>query len=422
MKAYRKTLPSGLRVITVPKDDSLSVTLLVLVHVGTNHEQATENGLSHFLEHMCFKGTVKRPTAFALSAELDSLGADYNAFTTREYTGYYVSCVPAKAEQALEIIADMYLNPTLAPAEIEKEKGVISEEINRTNDNPSRAVQEIFSRLLYGDNPFGRSILGTTKTLRHFTQADFLQYRRRYYTARNTVVIAAGAVRPAEMVKKIRQHFSLLSPGQPTKEPRLSGKQKKPAVLGQVKTLGQTNLALGFRSFGVFDRDYYPALVLASLLGGSMSSRLFQIVREEMGAAYSVSAYQTNYRDYGYFQIVTAVKKETTEAVIEVILEECRKLKTELVTPGELERVTDSLLGSLYLGLETPSDLAHYYGASEIIDEELLTPQAVGRLIKAVTPADLRRVARRLFVPAGLNIAWLGPHSLPAQFEQALYL
>lgn len=421
---YHKTvLKNGLRIITVPKKDSLSVNLLVLTGVGTNFETREVSGLSHFVEHMCFKGTKKRPRAIDISSELDSLGADYNAFTGREYTGYYVSCLPDKTDEALDILSDMYLNPIFEELEIEKEKGVIGEEINRGFDNPARRVGDIFTDLVYGDTPFGWSTLGTVESLRGISQKDFIAYRRKYYHAANTVVVAAGRIETKQIVKKIGRYFDSLPAEKGPRKKKLLESQKKPALKIEYRASGQSNMVLGFRSFGMAAKSYFAAEVLAGVLGGTMSSRLWQKVREEMGAAYSIAAFQTTYLDYGYLGVAGGIQSRQVEEVIRVILAETEKLKSELVGEKELARVKDSIVGTAYLQLETPADLGSYYGLQEVRGETILTPAVWADKIRAVTAAEVRALAKKIFVPGGLNLAILGPHDpqkSAKQFEDLL--
>jgi predicted Zn-dependent peptidase len=418
----RNILKNGLRVITVPKAGSLSVNLLVLVGAGTNYENKKINGLSHFVEHMCFKGTKRRPRAIDLSSELDALGAEYNAFTSREYTGYYVSCLPDKIDAALDILADMYLNPVFDPLEIEKEKGVIGEEIKRAYDNPSRRVQDSFVDLLYGRSPRGFKTLGSTETLARISREDFSAYRKKFYHAGNTVVVASGGLSSVATVKKIDRHFSDLAGGDVSTPEYEELKQGRPKLVLEYKKSEQTNMILGFRGFGEEDPDYFAAEVLAGVLGGTMSSRLWQKVREEMGAAYSINAFQAAYLNYGYFGIAGGVRSRQASEVVRVILAECGKLTSEGPEEAELARTKDSIVGTTYLSLETPADLGSFLGIQEVRGQKVMKPTEWGEGIRAVTASDVRRVAKRLFKTDALNLALLGPHKSKAEFEDILSL
>ncbi len=420
---YKKiTLDNDLRLIMVPRPDSLSVNLLVLVGVGSNYETKELNGISHFMEHMCFKGTTKRPRAIDLSAELDALGAEYNAFTGREYTGYYVSCLPDKLEPALDILADMYLNPSFSESEIEKERGVIEEEINRSADNPSRVAQDLFVELLYGDTPYGWNTLGTESTLKKINRSAFLDYQKRFHHAKNTLVVVAGNFDQDYLPNIIEKYFSSVAKGEVISVEKTENLSNGPRLSLKKRLGAQTNIVLGFKTFGSCHPDYYTAEVLAGILGGTMSSRLFQKVREEMGAAYSINAYQTSFADYGYLSISGGVQSLRLKEVLKAILNEIILLTRELVPEKELARVKDSLIGTTYLNLETPSDLAAFYGIQEIRGETILSPEDLGKKIKAVTAQDVKTLAQKIFVTKGINLVILGPHDNQQEFVDILTL
>ncbi len=352
MKFTKKILPNGLRVVSVPDSEALASTVLVLVEAGSKYETKSINGVSHFLEHMCFKGTTKRPKALMISSELDSLGAQYNAFTSQEYTGYYAKVQPKHFDKALEIVADLYLNPLFEEAEIEKEKGVIIEEINMYEDMPNRRVGEFLMKLMYGDQPAGWGVAGEKEIIKILKRDDFINYRKNHYVAKATTVIVAGKYDEKSLFKKIADKFATIEPN--SKKPKIKTKEKQsePQSLAHFKETDQTHLMIGFRSRDLFHPDLYVLEVLAGVLGGGMSSRLFQVVREEMGAAYYVRAGNDSYTDHGIFEIAAGVDNKKIEAVITAILKEVKRLKEELVGKSELRKVKDSLIGHLYLGLE----------------------------------------------------------------------
>lgn len=418
----KTTLKNGLRIILVPKKESLSVNLLVLVGVGTNYEIKELNGISHFLEHMTFKGTKKRPTAFDLSSEIDSMGAECNAFTNREYTGYYISCLPDKVNQALDILSDMYLNPVFDTTELEKEKGVIGEEINLHFDTPSRRVFDIFTSLMYGDSAYGRSTLGSKVVLKKVDRHDLLDYQNKFYHTENTVVAAAGNFTEDDILKKIEMHFSGARAGSGRPKEKIIEAQSKPQFKVEYRKGDQANMVLGFRTFGSSHPDYYTAEVMAGILGGTMSSRLFQKIREEMGAAYSIGSYQTGFTNYGYFGISGGIQSKRIGEVMKAILAEINLLKNSLVLEKELTKVKDSFIGSTYLGLETPADLSGFYGIQEIRGEPIISPEEFGKRIKAVTADDVRNLARKIFVNDVMNLAILGPYKGESEFVNMLTL
>lgn len=410
MNPFQKTtLKNGLRLVTVPQPGSLATTLLVLVEAGSKYETRELNGLSHFLEHMCFKGTVKRPRPLDIAKELDGIGAEYNAFTGQEYTGYYVKAEAHHFDQIVDVLSDLYINPTLEPPEIEKEKGVIIEEINMYEDLPMQRVQEHFSRLLYGDQPAGWEIGGRKEVIRRLTRLDFLRYRGEHYVAKATIIVLAGAFDRAKAVKKIGQLFSgiLVSPKFGKTETKEH--QEKPEVMVKHKESDQTHLVLGVRAFPVFDKRRYVLDVLSDILGGGMSSRLWQRVREELGAAYYVNAGPSLFSDHGYWAVSAGVDHNKLEVVVGVILEELQRAMNVPVAEEELRRAKDHLIGRLILGLETSDKLAFFYGGQEVTLRSLLSPEQLIKKIKSVESRDLQVLARELFQNKKLNLALIGP-------------
>lgn len=422
IKAQKKVLPSGLRLVTIPHRDSVAVTVLVLVEAGSKYETKNWNGLSHFLEHMCFKGTTKRPTSFAITSELDSLGARYNAFTSQEYTGYFATVAPKHLERALEVIADMYLDPIFPEAEIEKEKGVIVEEINMYQDMPQRYVQELFLNLLYGDQPAGWDIAGTKETVRSFTRQDFVDYRSHHYVAKATTVVVAGAFDEKQVARLIRSRFAVISTAHKHLKLPIKERQTAPAVRLQFKKSDQCHLVLGVRALDLFNPQEPVAQVLAAILGGGMSSRLFRRVREELGAAYYVRAGHEAFTDHGVFQVAAGVDLKRVEVVIAAILDELKKLTKELVSVTELQRTKDSLMGNLLIGLETSSDLALFHGIEETLKHKLTSPKQIIRVINRVTAKQINTLAKKLFINQHLNLALIGPYEAADRFEKLLHL
>ncbi len=422
MKFKKQTLKNGLRIIMVPRPESIATNVLVLAETGSKYESEKQRGLSHFLEHMFFKGTARRPKSVDISAELDGLGAEYNAYTSQEFTGYYATVQPKLALRALDIIADMYLHSTFPAAEIAKESGVIVEEINMYEDMPQRHVQDLFLSLLYGDTPAGRPIIGTKASVRSFKRDDFTNYRRHHYVAAATVVIVAGHFDEAKMLKNIKQQFADIPTTVNSPKVVVKEKQQKPAALVKFKQSDQTHLVLGFRAFSARHKQSEATDLLAAVLGGGMSSRLFQKIRDELGAAYYVRAYNDGYTDHGFLQVAVGTDNKRVKEIIKAILAEARKLKTTLVPRSELERVKESVIGHLFLGLERSSSLAGFYGAEEIIKGQLLTPEAAARRLRAVTARQLKAVAQKVFTNRGLNLALIGPFKDKSAFVPSLHL
>ncbi len=405
----RTELKNGLRVIFAPQKDSVAMTVLVLVEAGSKYESKDINGLSHFLEHMCFKGTTKRPTAMAISAELDGLGAEYNAFTSQEWTGYYAKVQHAKCDQAIDLVADMYLNPVFDPAEIEKEKGVIIEEINMYEDLPQRKVHDVFMSLLYGDQPAGWDIAGPKENIRAMNREQFLKYRGAHYVPRATAVIVAGAFDEKKALAQLESLFGGMPAGPKSPKIATTEAQSKPEVALKFKQSDQSHLVIGCRAFAVTDERRYALDVLSDVLGGGMSSRLFQRVREQMGAAYYVKASSDLYTDHGYFAVSAGVEHNKLEIVVTAILEELAKTAAAPIPAAELRRAKDHLAGGMLLGLETSDSLANYYGAQEVLRLPLQSPDELLKKAEAVTASQVQETAQFMFKNQKLNLALIGP-------------
>ncbi|MBP6884755.1 MAG: insulinase family protein [Candidatus Pacebacteria bacterium] len=407
---YKKTiLKNGLRVITVPMKDNPTVTVLVLVETGSKYETKEKNGISHFLEHMCFKGTQMRPTAHSISAELDGLGSQYNAFTGQEYTGYYAKSDAKHFKKIFDVVSDIYLNSTFPEAEMEKEKGVIVEEINMYEDMPHRHVQDLFMHLLFGDQPAGWNIAGTRENVRSMTRNDFVEYKKAHYVPKATTVIVAGKVKDAEVKKEIARVFGNLKSSAKSTKQKTVDTQMKPATLVSYKKTDQTHLILGVRGVNTYDKKNPALVLLATILGGGMSSRLFIKLREELGVAYYVRASNDNYTDHGAFQISAGVSNDRVQEVVGEILKECAKLRTELVTKTELDKAKEYLAGNMKLELESSDAWANFYGGQEVMRKKIQGPDELEKKIRRVTAKEIQTVAKQIFVDKNLNLALIGP-------------
>lgn len=421
MKNYKKTvLENGLRVILVEKPGSLASTVLVLVEAGSEYETKEINGLSHFLEHMCFKGTAKRPKSIDISGTLDGIGAEYNAFTSQEWTGYYAKAETKHLDLILDVVSDIYLNPKFDLKEIDKERGVIIEEINMYEDNPPRRVQELFNQLLYGDQPAGWDVGGRKEVIHKLTREDFITYRSKNYLAQATTVVVVGSFKEAELLKKIRNHFAEMGTTKKAVKAKTKEKQTKPEVLVKHKKSDQTHIVLGVRAFDTFDERRYALSVLSNILGGGMSSRLFQKIREELGAAYYVRASVDLALDHGFLETSAGVHHEKTKEVIAAILGELKRLAKEPVNSKELTRAKDHLVGGLVLGLETSDAVAMYYGEQEVMKKTLLTPEEIMSKIQAVTATQIQGVAKDIMKNKNLNLAMIGPFERADEFKKIL--
>ncbi|MCK4918180.1 MAG: insulinase family protein [Candidatus Pacebacteria bacterium] len=409
MKYKKKVLKNGLRIVTVPMHDNKTVTVLVLVEAGSKYEDKKENGISHFLEHMCFKGTTKRPNAGDISLELDRLGAQSNAFTSHEFTGYYAKVHAKNVYKVIDIISDMYLSPIFDEGEIKKEKGVIVEEMNMYEDLPMRKVGYLFMELLYKDNPVGRTILGDKDFIKKAEQKDFIEYRNKHYVASATTVIVAGNIDEKRVIKDIEDKFEKISHSKKEGKEKVKEIQKKPELKIEYKKSDQSHLILGVRAFDFSKKDNLITSVLCGVLGAGMSSRLFKKLREEMGVCYYVKAENDSYSDHGYLGVSAGVDNKRIKEVVEVVLGEFKKLKDELVSEKELKKVKEAMISSLILGLESSDSYSEYYGIQEVLNRPINTPQEKIKKIKAITAKDIKRVANKIFVNESLNLAVIGP-------------
>lgn len=419
-KAQKKTLKNGLRVIAVPMKNAPTVTVQVFVEVGAHYEEKRLNGLSHFLEHMMFKGTPKRPTAHIITTELDSLGAQNNAYTGDVMTSYYAKGRSEHFEKLFDIVVDLFLNPLLPAAELEKERGVIIEEINMYEDMPQRKVHDVLEELLYGDQAAGRPIIGPKENIRRFTRNDFVKYRKAHYVPSKTIMVVAGGVPSAKIFTTSKKYFRKISAGRRIVKPKIKEAQKQPEVLHQEKKTGQSHLAFGFRGFGATDRRVISATVLAAILGKGMSSRLFQKLREEMGVCYYARSGFDTSTDVGAFKITAGVDTARLKEVVAVIMEEVRKILHEGVTAQELAKAKEMLIGSVEMGLESSDAFAEWYGADEILRKKLETPEQAIAHIRKVTEKDVHTVAKYLFNEKGTNLAIIGPKTDTKELKKLL--
>lgn len=421
MKFTKKILKNGLRVVVVPMKDNPTVTVLVLVEAGSKYETKDINGISHFLEHMCFKGTAKRPKAIDISRELDALGSEYNAFTSQEYTGYYAKGDARHFKQLLDIVSDIYLNSTFPEAEIEKEKGVIIEEINMYEDMPHRHVQDLAMSLLYGNQPAGWNVAGTKENIRRMKRADFVKYKKEHYVPKATALVVAGNITRMEVMSEVRKIFGAVKGARKHNKLKVREEQKKPQVLVKWKETDQTHFVLGVRTYDIFNKWNPTLAVLSGVLGGGMSSRLFQKLREEMGVGYYVRAYNDAYTDHGFFQVSAGVDNKRIEEVIAAVLAECNTLKDEEVSKEELNKVKEYLIGNMKLSLESTDDIANFYGGQELLRKKVAMAKEKIAEIRKVKAADVRKLAGEIFQDKNLNLALIGPFKDGVRFSKILH-
>lgn len=401
-------LDNGLRVITAPMAGTNTVSVLVMCGTGSDYERKEESGVSHFLEHMFFKGTKNRPTPEMIKHELDGMGSISNAFTGHEATGYYIKAAKMYEDQALKILADIYKNSLLQDEEIEREKQVVIEEMHLDKDTPTTHVWQLWEKLLYGDQPAGRDIAGEEATVRRFGRGDLRQYFDHQYVAGNTAVVVAGNIREEETIKRVKELFLDIRRSPPREKPATAIKQEEPQILAEEKKTDQTHLVVGFRGYDAFHPERYTADVMATILGGSWSSRMFSRIREKLGLAYSVFTASDSYSNRGSVVTYAGVAHENTDKALQAILEEYRKIREEKVAEEELKRVKDFIKGRMLMDLEASNAVASFVGGEEMLTQKPLTPEEVFARVEAVTPQAIQAVSRELFRPEALNLTVLG--------------
>ena len=411
MKYHLHTLKNGLRIVLAPMRDSQTATVIVMTGTGSRYENEHENGLAHFLEHMFFKGTKKRPSARAISEELDGIGSVYNAFTAKERTAYYAKVSSQYLDTALDVITDIFLNSTLPEKEIEKERGAVIQEIDMYEDMPMRTVDNVFDALIFGEkHPLGRTILGPKENIRNFKRGEFAAYLKMHYTPENTVVCVAGSFSSQKVLEKIRKEFGSLKKRNPQVHIPYSEIQESPRISIKEKKTDQTHVMLGVPAYPYLHKDEFALATLATILGGGMSSRLFLEVREKRGLAYSIHAWAEKYPDTGYLAVQAGVEHGKLEETISTILTEFKKMKMKTVSAAELNKAKSYIKGTMTLALETSDHVAEHAASSLINIGRVRTLEEVIKGIDAVTASDVQLVARDIFRPESLNLAVIGPH------------
>lgn len=408
MKVTKKTLKNGVRLITVPMKDNPAVTVMVVAGAGSNNEDETNKGIAHFLEHMCFKGGEKYTSSREVSGTLDALGAKSNAFTGHEYTAYYAKGNPKHLTKMLDVVSDIYLNARIPEEELEKERGVILEEINMYTDLPRVQVEDLFFEVLYGDQPAGWNTLGTKESIKKMKKDAFDAFRQQNYTTTNTVVIVAGEIDSTKVLSEVKKRFEDLPKYDVPKRVKTREKQSAPQLKYGKKKTGQTHMMIGVRACKASDTKVATLEVLAGILGYGMSSRLFSKLREDMGVCYYVSATPDLYSDHGFLAINAGVDNKRVEEVTKNILVELKKLKEELVDEKELQKVKEYIVSGLYLGLEESLGVTEFYMRQELVEGGIVAPRQKEKEIRNVTAQDVRKLARSLFVDSGLNMAVVG--------------
>ncbi len=424
MKYNRKVFPNGLRVITIPMPSFESATVIVMVGAGSRYETPKNNGISHFLEHMAFKGTTKRPNAKIISEVIDGIGGEFNAFTSKEVTGYYVKSAATHVDLCLDILSDMLQNSKLEKQEIEREKGVILEEINLYEDTPARKIGDVFEGLLYGDTPMGWDIAGRKEVIKAITREDFVSYMGSLYSAGNITVVIAGGIETDKAEEMVEKYLGNMKSFDTLRYKKLHQNQVKPSLSIKEKKTEQVHIAAGFRTVAIDSEEKHPLSVLAAILGGGMSSRLFSEVREKRGLAYYVRTSSEHFQDAGNIVSTAGLDPKRLEEGISVILEEYSKFANGKagLTQKELDKAKEYLKGHLVLELEDSRSVAGFYAQAELLEKSIETSEELIEKISKVSLKDVTEVAKKYFKNETLNLAIIGNFTNRQKFGKLLSL
>jgi predicted Zn-dependent peptidase len=390
-------------------ENANSVTVLILVGTGSKYETKDINGISHFLEHMFFKGTQKRPNTLDISEVLDSVGGQYNAFTSKEVTGFWAKVDKLHVDVALDWISDIFLNSKFDETEAERERGVIVEEANMYLDTPMSYIGDLWEKLLYGDQPAGWMVIGEKENILSFNRKKVLDYYQAHYSPSNIIVCVAGSVDSDVMEDKIKNYFKDSKDSKISQKVKVKESQSEPQILIHHKKTDQTHFCLGVRAYDMFDKRKYALALLSVILGGNMSSRLFIKVRERNGLAYSIHTSTEATTDAGYLVTQAGIDHKNLEKSIKLILAEYKNLKDKKITQKELQKAKDYIKGSTSLSLDSSDSQASFYGAQELLEKNILTPEEKFKKIDEVSINDIQRIAEDIFLPEKLNLAIIGP-------------
>jgi predicted Zn-dependent peptidase len=416
-----RQLPNGIRLVLVPLAGTAAVTSYVFFGVGSRYEGEDQQGLAHFTEHMVFKGGEKYPTAQAIAQSMDAVGGEFNAFTSQEYTGFYTKTAAAHYERGLDVLSDMLLRATFAEAELAKEKGVIVEELNMYEDIPMRKVDQVLSKLVFGDTPLGRPIIGTKESVTAFTPADFQRYRSMFYLGERCVIVMAGDLDVEAATETVARYFQDLPRGESYRPQPAQFQEGSERVRIEHKKSEQTHLMLGVRTLPLNHPDRYIARLLTIILGGNMSSRLFTSVREQQGLCYYVRAVPDSYVDEGLMVASAGVDNTRLHQAVAAIVREMQILRDEPVSPQELDRAQQFLLGKMLLSLEDSEEVAELYGMQQLLENKTEPLDHIRQRILDVTADQIQQAARTYFTDARARMAVIGPQEEPEKLQELLH-
>ncbi len=396
-------------IILKPLKETQAVTVLVLVKVGSRYENDTNQGVAHFIEHLLFKGTKKRPNSLAITRQLDSIGAEYNAFTSKDRTGFYIKTAKENLELAVEILADMIFNSKFDIREINRERGVVIEEINMYLDNPLMFIDSFLEESVFKGYDLGRQIIGTKEVISKIKRSEIIKFYRRYYRPQNLVVGIAGNFIESQAQKLLQRYFSIQQFKQKNSFRKFNNRQSKARISLKEKNTDQINLSLGFSGLSYNDPDYYAGQLLAIILGGNMSSRLFIKIREKLGLCYYIRAHSEAYQDTGIFSIIAGLDSNKTMQALKEILKEINRIKTKSISVTELKRAQSYIRGHLTIKLEDSSNIIAWYVDQLVLRNKQLDLNTVLDNFNKVKTDDIFRVANKIFKNSKLNLAVIGP-------------
>lgn len=402
----REVLPNGLTIISEEMEHIRSVSIGIWIKTGSREEDSKWNGISHFIEHMVFKGTENR-SAEDIARQVDSIGGNMDAFTAKECICFNIKVLDEHLPIALDVLSDLVLRPVFKPEDIERERGVILEEIKMDEDNPDYLVHEIFTQNFWKNHALGRPILGTKETVKRFAPAPVRKLYGERFVPSNIIVSAAGHLKHEQFVKLVAGHFEGMKPGKNKFRSPLPKIMPK-IVLRNKKSLEQVQICMGVPSYPIAHEERHASYVLNTLLGGGMSSRLFQNIRERQGLAYAIYSDLNPYRDTGCLSVNAGTSRETAGKVVRSIVAEFHKLKSELVPAEELRRAKDQLKGSLMLSLESSTARMSNLARQEMYFDRFFSMDEMMRKIEKVTSEQLKRISEEFFRPEAIAVTILG--------------
>ena len=406
------TYDNGFRVLTTVQHETKAVTALFLVGTGSRFETPELNGISHFLEHILFKGTKKYPSPLLLSEALDGIGANFNAYTSQEYTGFYIQAESTHFSLITDVLHEMFYLPRYAPEDIEREKGVIVEEINMYHDLPQRHVGDVLFELMFQKaTPMGRNIAGTKETVTQFTKQTFEDYQAQFYTPDNIIVSVAGNPEGSKWTHTLKDLLGSKRGKRARGFEAVVSTQQAPQVLIEKRPTDQTHLMLGIPMLKETDERMPILTVLNTILGGSMSSRLFSEIREQRGLAYYVRSGEETFHDTGLLGVATGVRNDQAKEALKLILIELKKFRDEQVTPAELTKAKEHFRGKMALGLEGSSEISSYVAQQQLYHGRTIQPEELVERVSAVTAEQVQALAQEFFLTEKLNLAAVGPFS-----------